>query len=189
LPFIWFVQLCSIKMDDVRLEAVREKTQDDIVSLNFADTKGLTVNEAEELKERETFDLFDKDGSGSISVDELGKVMRALGYDKTQRELQTIMEDYDIDKNGTISYEEYTGIIDKHKLSHVEVEIQLREAFLVFDRDKSGTLDRCELQEVLCEMGEPLSKKEVDYVLSKIDINQDGKIEVDEFVKFLLCKV
>ena len=33
-------------------------------------------------------------------------------------------------ENGTISFEEYKGIIDKHKLSHVEVEIQLREVGL-----------------------------------------------------------
>jgi len=171
------------------LEDIRTNVKDRLVWLDFADARGLTVSEADELKERETFDLFDKDGSGTIGVDELAKVMRALGRDPTQKELAEIMEKFDDDHSGNLSFEEYKKIIDDNKLSHLEMEIQLREAFLVFDRDKSGTLDAAELQEILCEMGEPLNKKEVDYVMGKVDANSDGKIEVDEFVKFLLCNV
>ena len=49
----------------------------------------------------------------------------------------------------------------------------------MFDRDKSGTLDREELKAVLTEMGEPLNMKQTEHVLNKIDLNGDGKIEVD----------
>ena len=55
-------------------------------------------SQCSELKERETFDLFDKDGSGTIGVDELAKVMRALGRDPTQKELAEIMEKFDDDR-------------------------------------------------------------------------------------------
>jgi calmodulin len=37
----------------------------------------LTSDQREEF--REVFDIFDNDGSGSISTDELGTVMKALG--------------------------------------------------------------------------------------------------------------
>jgi len=155
----------------------------------MADVQGLTLAEAEDLKERETFEMFDRDGNGTISKSELGKIMSALGQDKTQKELDEILTRFDDDHSGNISYEEYKAIIDANKLSHIEMEIQLREAFLVFDRDKSGTLDREELREVLTQMGEPLNARQTEHVLGKIDLNGDGKIEVDEFVRFLCCKV
>jgi len=155
----------------------------------MADVQGLTLADADDMKERETFEMFDRDGNGTISKSELGKIMHALGQDVTQKELEDILTRFDDDQSGTINYEEYKAIIDANRVSHLEMEIQLREAFLVFDRDKSGTLDREELKAVLTEMGEPLNMKQTEHVLNKIDLNGDGKIEVDEFVKFLCCKV
>ena len=46
---------------------------------------------------RETFRLFDKDGDGSISTDELGTVMRNLGQFPSGDELNTMLKEIDID--------------------------------------------------------------------------------------------
>merc|ERR1712244_77732 len=78
--------------------------------------------------------MFDKDGSGSICVSELGKVMRCIGLDRTEAELAEIMKKFDLDQSGTLSYEEYAAIIDNCRISPWEVDVQGCEAFLVFDR-------------------------------------------------------
>ena len=46
---------------------------------------------------REAFRLFDKDGDGSISTDELGTVMRNLGQFPSGDELNTMLKEIDID--------------------------------------------------------------------------------------------
>ena len=46
---------------------------------------------------REAFRLFDKDGDGSISTDELGTVMRNLGQFPSSDELSTMIKEIDID--------------------------------------------------------------------------------------------
>jgi len=152
-----------------------------------ADIEGLTEKEAQEM--REAFSLFDKDGNGTISLNELGSVMRALGQNPTQKELEQIMKNADVSKSGNLTYDEYVSVINAHCLNSLDIEIQLRQAFLVFDRDKSGYLSLPELKEVLCTMGEPLTQDEVKLVLSKIDVNNDGKVDVEEFVSFLCTKV
>ena len=41
--------------------------------------------------------MFDKDGDGTISTKELGIVMRSLGQNPTEQELQEIINEVDID--------------------------------------------------------------------------------------------
>lgn len=43
------------------------------------------------------FLLFDKDGNNTITVRELGTVMRALGQKPTEEELRTIIAEIDAD--------------------------------------------------------------------------------------------
>ncbi|XP_012940785.1 neo-calmodulin-like [Aplysia californica] len=151
----------------------------------MADLEGLTELEAQEL--RDAFSLFDKDGNGTICVDELGSVMRALGQNPTEKELENIMKNADVSKSGNLTYDEYVSVINSHCLSAVDIEVQLRQAFLVFDRDKSGYLDLDQLKDVLLTLGEPLTPEEVQLVFKKIDQNNDGKVDPEEFVSFL-CK-
>ena len=50
---------------------------------------------------RQAFRLFDKDGDGSISTDELGTVMRNLGQFPNSDELNTMLKEIDIDGKST----------------------------------------------------------------------------------------
>ncbi len=46
---------------------------------------------------KEAFQLFDKDGNGTISTKELGMAMRSLGQNPTEAELQDMSNDVDTD--------------------------------------------------------------------------------------------
>jgi len=53
------------------------------------------------------FNKFDANGSGEIDIRELGLLVKALGLNMQQYELNTAMIDLDKDKNGAISFEEF----------------------------------------------------------------------------------
>jgi hypothetical protein len=56
---------------------------------------------------RAAFAVFDKDGSGTISADELRQVMKSLGEDLTDREIDEMIAEADKDRNGTIDCESF----------------------------------------------------------------------------------
>lgn len=53
---------------------------------------------------REAFRLFDKDGDGTITKEELGRVMRSLGQFARAEELRTMLQEIDIDGERQLYY-------------------------------------------------------------------------------------
>jgi len=67
-----------------------------------------TINIEESGEEfREVFDLFDKNGDGKISAQELGEVMKTLGEDLSEEEVNNMIREGDINGDGEIDYEEF----------------------------------------------------------------------------------
>ena len=90
----------------------------------------LTEEQIAEFKE--AFSLFDKDGDGTITTKELGTVMRSLGQNPTEAELQDMINEVDADGNGTIDFPEFLTMMAR-KMKDTDSEEELKEAFRVFD--------------------------------------------------------
>jgi len=50
------------------------------------------------------FQMFDKDGDGTISTKELGAVLRSLGLNPGQDEIDEMIEETDRDNSGAIDF-------------------------------------------------------------------------------------
>lgn len=57
--------------------------------------------------------MFDQDGSGNISKEELGNVMKALGQNMSLEELTEMINEADLDGDGEVSFEEFVRMMDK----------------------------------------------------------------------------
>lgn len=69
----------------------------------------------------DAFKLFDKDNSGSISTDELGDVMRSLGQNPTQEELEAFIDEVDEDGDGQCDFPEFLTMVRCAASSHAAV--------------------------------------------------------------------
>ena len=78
--------------------------------------------------------MFDKDGDGTINTTELGTVMRALGQNPTEQEIEQMIEEVDVDGNGEIDFDEFCNLMIK-KMKESEPEEELVEVFKIFDKD------------------------------------------------------
>ena len=142
----------------------------------------------EQLAEfREAFALFDKDGDQTISADELGTVMRALGQNPTPQEVQQMIDDVDENGDGTIDFDEFKVLMQMQMTDTDQTE-NLTSAFKVFDVDGSGSITKAELHKIMTTLGEPLTDAEVDEMMKGADKDGSGTIEYKEFVNGLMGK-
>ena len=58
-------------------------------------------------------------------------------------------------------------------------------SFAMFDKDKSGFIDRSELKTVMESMGQTPSDEQITESLKMMDMDGDGKISEEEFLKFM----
>ncbi|CAL5356235.1 unnamed protein product [Camellia sinensis] len=88
----------------------------------------------------------------------------------------------DVDGNGTIDYIEF--ITAMMHMNRVEREHHLYTAFEYFDEDKSGYITMEELEHALKKYNTG-DKKTIKEIIAEVDIDNDGRINYDEFVAMM----
>ena len=136
------------------------------------------LSEDEIKKIKECFQRIDVDNDGKLSLEEMKKVF--LKDDLKIEFNEEIFKQIDTDSSGTIEYIEFiSACIEKNIYLNEE---RLREAFNLFDSDKSGKISRSEIEKVL-KLG--VISKEIDAIMAKHNTNKDGEIDFKEFMKMM----
>lgn len=138
--------------------------------------KNMSQHEIEGLKE--IFKAFDKDNSGTITLQELKEGLKKMGNPLTEADLDGMMAEIDIDGDGLISYDEF--IAATMHMNKLNTEENLWKAFQEFDADNSGFITPDELHEALSKYG--MDVQDIEGILADVDTDGDGRIDYDEFV-------
>ncbi|XP_071160671.1 calmodulin-like isoform X2 [Mytilus edulis] len=133
---------------------------------------------------KEVFELFDKDGDGTITIKELDTVMRSLGQNPTENEVKEMVQKVDTDGNGTIEFPEFLQMATD-MMKSVDLADEVRDAFRLFDKNGDGYVTASELKTILSNNGEKISDEELDAMVKDADVDGDGKINYQEFVSML----
>ena len=111
-----------------------------------------------------------------LSNQELSTVMRSLGQNPTDAEVQDLINEVDVDGSGALDFQEFCMMIMK-KMSESNTDKETQEAFRVFDKDKDGFIPRAELRMILAALPERLSADEIEEMLEAAD--EDGNEPFD----------
>merc|ERR1711899_207821 len=130
------------------------------------------------------FKLLDKDGDGSISRQE----MASSGHKFNNAQVEAIFALGDINDDGAIDLDEFISVMCPSALTIVsrlrgkfKNISDVKKAFLAIDIDKDGVLSKKEI----AGCGK-FNGQETEAIFMLGDLNQDGDIDLEEFVS-LMC--
>lgn len=143
----------------------------------------------EELAEE--FKLFDLDGDGTISIEELELVFLSRGQQLTKDELQKTLEEHGTAGDNRIAWPKFIkSILDKgfhipHRQNPMIADA-LQKSFAKFDKDGNGYIDVNELKYALSHYGYKMSEEEINTMFELVDTSHDNRIDIHEFTEFML---
>ncbi|CAD5114902.1 DgyrCDS3936 [Dimorphilus gyrociliatus] len=147
-----------------------EKREEDIVQQV---TQFLSEEQIAELKV--AFDMFDKDGDGCVTVEELKTVMRSLGQNPTDRDIDEMTNGNIKHGDGNIDFVQFIEMLANFSASsNGTSEEEIREAFKAFDKDGNGFISADEISSIMSKLGEHLSENEIKEMIEMADTDGDG---------------
>uniref|UniRef100_A0A8B9CAH1 Calcium binding protein 7 n=1 Tax=Anser brachyrhynchus TaxID=132585 RepID=A0A8B9CAH1_9AVES len=134
----------------------------------------------DELEEiREAFKVFDRDGNGFISKQELGTAMRSLGYMPNEVELEVIIQRLDMDGDGQVDFEEFVTLLGpKLSTSGIPEKFHGTDFDTVFWKCDMQKLTVDELKRLLYDtFCEHLSMKDIENIIMTEEESHMGTAE------------
>ena len=133
------------------------------------------------------FYMIDSDGDGKITKEELYKGLNETLMHKIQKkEFDELFSNLDLNNSGFIDYEEFVAAaVNKNIFMRENI---LSMAFKFFDKDDSGEITIDEIEMMFKEEvkdGKTDVHQALKKIMEEVDLNIDGKINFEEFTKFM----
>ncbi|CAK7329866.1 unnamed protein product [Dovyalis caffra] len=131
---------------------------------------------------RQVFDKFDSNKDGKISQQEYKATLRALGQSNKLGEVSKIFQVVDLDGDGFIDFREF---VEAQKKGGGIRTTDIQSAFLGFDSNGDGKISAEEVMDVLRRLGERCSLEDCRRMVSAVDVDGDGMVNMDEFMTMM----
>merc|ERR1712215_148508 len=165
---------------------------DPYADIDFDDITEQTGLAADEIKcLKVCFDLFDTKKVDFLSADDLGEIMRAMGFIPSEEELKDLLAEIDEDGSGEIEFGEFcqlcaTFLVEDPDMETIKTE--LKDAFRVYDKEGQGFITTETLRGLISELLAPLTDEELEGILDELDEDGSGSMDFDEFCEMMMTK-
>merc|ERR1712242_24746 len=160
--------------------------------IEFDDITESTGLAADEIKCLKTcFDLFDTKKVDFLSADDLGEIMRAMGFRPTEEELKDLLLEIDEDGSGEIEFAEVCQLCATFLVEDPDMETmkrELKDAFRIYDKEGNGYITPETLRGLISELLAPLTEEELEGILEELDEDGSGSMDFDKFCEMMMTK-
>jgi calcium-binding protein CML len=162
---------------------------------------GSSSKKADSAELARVFEMFDKNGDGRITREELEESLGKLGMSVPGDELASMIARIDANGDGCVDVEEFgvlyrtimagdssangngNGAGEGEEAAGAEEDEDMREAFRVFDANGDGYITVDELGAVLSSLGlkQGRTAEECRRMIGHVDRDGDGRVDFHEF--------
>merc|ERR1711973_396492 len=163
----------------------------------YADIDFEEINDATNLAHDEIkclkvcFDLFDTKKQDYLPADDLGEIMRAMGFRPTEEELVDLVNEIDEDGSGQIEFPEFYQLCATFLVEDPDIETmkkELKDAFRIYDKEGQGFITTETLRGLIGELLAPLTDEELEGIIDELDEDGSGSMDFDEFCEMMMTK-
>ncbi|ELP92475.1 hypothetical protein EIN_523730 [Entamoeba invadens IP1] len=148
-----------------------------------------------EYDSKQLFKDFDVDSNGYIEKSEFIEGMRRVtganaSYDDVFEDIMTFVDGKGMinKKDGRLNKNEFDRIVKAMPKDFSNRKVAIATMlFNLIDIDKSGTIEMAEFHEYCKRTIANIKSADVKYVFESIDANGNGKVQLEEFMKWLLA--
>merc|ERR1711899_716795 len=180
---------CSDTQDFKQLSKMSGKP-DPYADIDFEEINDQTNLANDEIKcLKFCFDLFDTKKQDFLSADDLGEIMRAMGFRPTEEELVDLLHEVDEDGSGEIEFGEFCQLCATFLVEDPDLETmkkELKDAFRIYDKEGQGFITNDTLRALITELLAPLTNEELDGIIEELDEDGSGSMDFDEFCEMTM---
>ena len=152
-----------------------------------AENYNISLSEETKTDYKDSFNLFDTNHDGTINSQKIREIMQKLGKNPTEQQLIQIIENVAKPGSDKIRFDDFTDFMEK-KNKENDTEIEIINTFQIFAAENNGLIPNEELFHIIRTFGETLSDKEIEEIISEADVDGDGYINYEEFVRMMIAK-
>ena len=127
------------------------------------------------------FAEFDLDGSGCISHEELRDLLRSLGHNPTEHQVNQVMGQSDLDRSGALNKKEFLRFMAIH-FSYCDIATDLRPVFDLIRGGEKGKVTVAQIKNTMLKVSSslPLHKDEEDELFD--GYSDEDELDFEDFV-------
>ena len=152
-----------------------------------AENYNISLSEETKTDYKDSFNLFDTNHDGTINSQKIREIMQKLGKNPTEQQLIQIIENVAKPGSDKIRFDDFTDFMEK-KNKENDTEIEIINTFQIFAAENNGLIPNEELFHIIRTFGETLTDKEIEDIISEADVDGDGYINYEEFVRMIIAK-
>jgi len=142
----------------------------------------------EQIKDyREAFLVFDKDGDGTVTVSEIGLVMKSLGQNPSEAEIKSMVQEVDTKGQGEIDFDDFCVLMQRMAGDGGDTDEydETRETFKAFDKSGNDKITVSDLKSVLESLTVKLTSDELNGILEEMR-SVGSELNYSDFTKIFM---
>ena len=154
---------------------------------NDISTENNYISEEIKADYMDAFNLFDTNHDGTINSQKIREIMQKLGKYPTEEQLQRLIANVAKYDSKKISFDDFVDMMEQLNKEN-DPEVEILNSFQIFDVENSGLISNQDLFHIIRTFGETLTDKEIEEIISEADVDEDGYINYEEFVRMMITK-
>ena len=98
-----------------------------------------------------------------------------------------MIKEVDLNSDGKIELDEFITLMSRNS-PDTQADDEVINAFRVFDKEGNGLIATAELKHIMMTIGDKMTEAEADEMIHEADIDDDGVINYEEFVRMMMAR-